>query len=51
MLNGSNTLYNEDNLYDMLMDFENLEQQDWASKVALYKPEPVMVKFKEVFLS
>jgi len=51
MLNGSNTLYNEDNLYDMLMDFENLEQQDWASKVALYKPEPVMAKFKEVFLS
>lgn len=50
MLNGSNTLYNEDTLYDMLMDFENLEQQDWASKVVQYKPQPVMQKFKEVFL-
>ena len=50
LLKDSELLYNEFNLLDKLANIKALDNQDWAKRVEMFKPEPVMQKFKEVFL-
>lgn len=50
MLNNSGLLYNDANeLTHLLRNFKD-NKQNWASRVDQFKPEPVMNKFKKVFL-
>ena len=51
MLKDSNTLYDENTFLDMLINIKELDTQQWADRVKDYKPDIVMSKFKEVFLS
>lgn len=51
MLKDSGTLYNnEDDLNYMLHNLKDFDQ-DWTKRVEEFKPELVMKKFKEIFLS
>lgn len=51
MLKNSGTLYNnEDDLNYMLHNLKDFDQ-DWTKRVEEFKPELVMKKFKEIFLS
>lgn len=51
MLKDSGTLYNnEDDLNYMLHNLNDFKQ-DWSDRVKDFKPEPVMKKFNEVFLT
>ncbi|MFZ9610089.1 MAG: hypothetical protein ACO294_05235 [Methylococcales bacterium] len=51
MLKDSGLLYNESNLVDKLLNIKELNNQDWSQRTEMYKPEVVMNKFKDVFLS
>lgn len=51
MLKDSGTLYtNNDDLDYMLHNLEKF-QEDWTTRIQEFKPEPVMKKFNEVFLT
>jgi glycosyltransferase involved in cell wall biosynthesis len=51
MLKGADTLYNNED--DLLYIFNNIKdiKEDWTQRVSEFKPETVMNKFKDVFLS
>lgn len=52
MLKGSGTLYNDaSELKEMLFNLNSfIKQEDWSRRVSEFNPEPVMKKFKDVFL-
>jgi len=51
MLKDSKTLYDENTFLDTLINIKELDTQQWADRVINYKPDIVMSKFKDVFLS
>lgn len=51
MLKNSNLLYNDGNDIVRMLNSLPDYKEDWYKRVEQYKPEPVMNKFKEVFLS
>lgn len=51
VLNNSNLLYSENNLWEKMNNIRELaNKEDWSNRVAQFKPEAVMNKFNEVFL-
>jgi glycosyltransferase involved in cell wall biosynthesis len=50
MLQGSETIYNQNNIRDKLLNVRDyIGAEDWRQRVAQFAPEQVMKKFKEVF--
>lgn len=51
VLDNSNLLYSEHTLWEKMNNIRELSnKEDWSQRVAQFKPEMVMNKFKEVFL-
>ena len=50
MLSDYKTLYNETNVYDMIMNFREMPKQDFKKIVEPFTPKNVMQKFADVFL-
>ena len=50
MLSDYKTLYNETNVYDMIMNFRDMPKQDFKKIVEPFTPKNVMQKFADVFL-
>lgn len=51
MLEDYRTVYSEQTLYDMIVNFRSLPKQDFQSIVQPFSPKNVMNKFSEVFLT
>ena len=52
MLSGSPTLYNQDNFYERLINCRDLiNYENYSLRAEPFKPETVMPKFKDIFLS
>lgn len=50
MLSDYKTLYNETNVYDMIVNFRDIPKQDFKKIVEPFTPKNVMQKFADVFL-
>ena len=50
MLSDYKTLYNETNVYDMIVNFRDMPKQDFKKIVEPFTPKNVMRKFVDVFL-
>ena len=50
MLSDYKTLYNETNVYDMIVNFREMPKQDFKKIVEPFTPKNVMQKFADVFL-
>ena len=50
MLQGSATIYNQDNIVDKLLHVRDyINSEEWRKRVTQFAPDQVMSKFKEVF--